>query len=174
MNGTHHLVKAEGVIRGYAAFLDLARLGIGMTAIIGIEAAQELALVDMVAKIQEIPECERVYVVTGMWDILVQVRVRDQHHLSEVLFAKLWKIGGVSAQSTMIVLHRATTWDGYLPTLLDDLARTRGERLSSPISRNGGSRARRRSSGDPEAGAIRPEPRLPRRRRAVSPKATAS
>ena len=37
---------------------------------------------------------------------MVHLRVRDQHHLAEVLFDKIWSSPGFRHSETMIVLHR--------------------------------------------------------------------
>lgn len=99
-------LERDGVLLGYSADIDAARLGVGMLAIIGIQAAHDSKLADMVEQILKIPECDNVYVITGGWDLLVFLRVRDQHHLSEVLFSNLWRAQGFRHSETMIVLDR--------------------------------------------------------------------
>lgn len=42
---------------------------------------------------------------TGAWDLIVGIRVRDHHHLSEVLFDRIWKTAGFQQSETMLVMH---------------------------------------------------------------------
>jgi Lrp/AsnC family leucine-responsive transcriptional regulator len=100
-------LEGEGVIQGYFARVDPARLGAGMLAIVGAQAAHDSNLPVLVDRILEIQECEHVFVVTGRWDLLIHLRVRDQHHLTDVLFNELWKSPGFRHSETMIAVHQA-------------------------------------------------------------------
>lgn len=130
------------MIVGYFAEIDAARLGVGMLAIVGIQAAHDWKLVEMVAQINKIPECDGVYVVTGEWDLLVFLRVRDQHHLSEVLFSSLWKAQGFRHSETMIVLHRETVPSGQLVGYPNGKAAVRSSRRKTPAALPRGRRPR--------------------------------
>ncbi|HEV3167728.1 MAG TPA: Lrp/AsnC family transcriptional regulator [Isosphaeraceae bacterium] len=98
-------LERQKVLRGYRADLDLAVLGYGLPAIVGVQVAHA-ELDDIIERLLSVPEVESVYVVTGEWDLMVHLRVRDHHHLAEVLFDKIWSSPGFRHSETMIVLHR--------------------------------------------------------------------
>jgi hypothetical protein len=47
---------------------------------------------------------EQVEVVTGDSDLLVRLRARDQQHLRELLFERVWKISGIQRTETLLCL----------------------------------------------------------------------
>ena len=98
-------LERTGIIRGYAADVDLGRLGAQMLAIVGIQASHDASLEEIQNALLRIPECEHVYVVTGDWDLLVHFRVRDHLHLRDILFDRIWKLSGFRRSATMIVLE---------------------------------------------------------------------
>jgi Lrp/AsnC family leucine-responsive transcriptional regulator len=97
-------LEHEGVLLGYRAQIDQSVLGVGMVAIVGLRTTQA-ALQDAIATLAEIDEVDKVYVVTGAWDLMVVIRVRDHNHLSEVLFDRIWRTAGFQQSETMIVMH---------------------------------------------------------------------
>ncbi|MBM4420648.1 MAG: Lrp/AsnC family transcriptional regulator [Chloroflexi bacterium] len=99
-------LEREGVIRGYSATVDPERIGMGMLAIVGVQAAHDFSLAAMIDHLLRVPECERIFVVTGAWDLLVHLQVRDQHHLAEVIFGEVWKAAGFRHSETMICLQQ--------------------------------------------------------------------
>jgi len=104
-------LEREGVIRGYKAQIDPSTFGLGMAAIVGLRSSQA-ALSRFLGTLAAIEEVETVYVVTGTWDLMVVVRVRDHNHLSEVLFDRIWQVPGFQQSETMVVMHerqRATS-----------------------------------------------------------------
>jgi Lrp/AsnC family leucine-responsive transcriptional regulator len=98
-------LERQKILRGYHADLDLAVVGYGLLAIVGVQVAHA-ALDQLMNNLTSVPEVESVYVVTGEWDLMVHVRVRDHHHLAEVLFDRIWSSRGFIHSETMIVLHR--------------------------------------------------------------------
>ncbi len=102
-------LEREGVIRGYTTQIDPARVGVGMLAIVGVQCAHDFSLAAMVEQLQAIPECDRIYVVTGNWDLLIHLQVRDQYHLAEVIFGEVWTSAGFRHSETMVVLHQQET-----------------------------------------------------------------
>jgi len=98
-------LEREGVLVGYHARIDASAIGFGMLAIVGLRASQS-TLQEWVERLSAIDEVEMLYVVTGSWDLIVHVRVRDHHHLSEVLFDRLWATAGFQQSETMIILHQ--------------------------------------------------------------------
>ena len=44
----------------------------------------------------------RIVVVTGPWDLVLRIRVRDHQHMRAVVFDKIWKIPGFRHSETMV------------------------------------------------------------------------
>ncbi len=98
-------LEREGVILGYQAQIDQAALGLGMVAIVGLRTTQP-TLQDAIEALSAVDEVEVVYVITGAWDLIAVVRVRDHNHLSEVLFDRIWRSEGFVQSETMLVMHQ--------------------------------------------------------------------
>lgn len=115
-------LERNGVITGYHAAIDPAALGYRMLAIVGLQTDQDPLLSENLDRIAEIPEIEALYVVTGRWDLVAEIRARDQEHLRRVIIEKLWKIPGFRHSETMISLetrHRRGGWKGETAAAVD-------------------------------------------------------
>lgn len=95
-------LEESGVIRGYHTQIDPAALGYGLEAIIAVETEQGPSLEETLDRLMAIPEIESVQVVTGRWDLIARVRVRDHQHLRSIVFDKVWRIPGFRHSETMI------------------------------------------------------------------------
>lgn len=101
-------LESRGVVRGYRVDIDPAALGIGLEALIGIELAQHQSVLETMRTLQGLPEVAQVDLVTGRWDLVVRLRLRDPHHLKEVLTHGVWNITNVRHSESMIVLDSLT------------------------------------------------------------------
>jgi Lrp/AsnC family leucine-responsive transcriptional regulator len=122
-------LERDGVILSYIAMFDPARLGAGMLAIVGVETDHQTPIEKILATMMDIPECERVYVVTGEWDLLLHVRVRDHHHLSEVLFNRVMKTVGYGRSETMIAMYENRFPPGVLSAPIEQQLRDADPRV---------------------------------------------
>lgn len=95
-------LEADGVIKGYTAVLDAERLGWGLTAVIGlrIDKGHVRAVHEQIAKD---PRIFGVYDITGEWDGLVLVRLRDREDLDDLVKGTL-SLGHIQRTTTMVVL----------------------------------------------------------------------
>lgn len=107
-------LERHGVIRGYRAEIDWCRLGYGLLVYVRITGVQGSEQSETVARLRKLPEVEQVEVVTGDSDLLVRLRARDQQHLRDVLFERVWKISGIERTETLLCL-------GELPAKSFDL-----------------------------------------------------
>lgn len=82
-------LEAAGVIEGYRAAVNFAALGRAMTVIVGVVSNRSATQRELARSLAEIPEVERVDIVTGTTDLQVRLHVRDQQHLNDVLFDSL-------------------------------------------------------------------------------------
>lgn len=95
-------MEADKTIRGYSVLADPERLGWTLTAIIGlrIEKGHVRTVHETIAKDARI---FGVYDVTGEWDGLVLVRLRDREDLDDLVKTTL-SLAHIQRTSTMVVL----------------------------------------------------------------------
>jgi len=100
----------EGYVRGFYARLDYARLGLSLCAYIGIHAQQSAAFrARFVENLRRMPEVEELAWVTGDFDALVKVRVRDPMHLQQVVF-QLIQAGEPSMRTRTMIMLSEPLW----------------------------------------------------------------
>jgi Lrp/AsnC family transcriptional regulator, regulator for asnA, asnC and gidA len=95
-------MERDGTIRGYSALLDPERVGWSLTAVIGLRIDKGFvrAVHEEVAKD---PRIFAVYDVTGEWDGLVLVRLRDREDLDDLVKTTL-SLAHIQRTNTMVVL----------------------------------------------------------------------
>src|ERR1700689_1777008 len=99
-------LESNGIIEGYAAVLNPARVGLAVLAIVQVKLTEhtdetvarfekEIALLD------EVTNC---YAMTGNYDFILQVYGRDLESLSNVVLKKLIRIPNVRDLQSSVVL----------------------------------------------------------------------
>jgi Lrp/AsnC family transcriptional regulator, leucine-responsive regulatory protein len=78
-------LEARGAIRGYAAIVDPALVGLGILAFTWITQAPGTAATDLTDDLAAIPEIEECHHITGEADYLIKVRARDTRDLERIL-----------------------------------------------------------------------------------------
>lgn len=101
---------SQGVIEGFHAHLNYARLGYPLTAFVGLQTVQGYNAVEVVSELKRISEVEEVHTVAGRNDMLVKVRARSTEHLQYILTFKIQAIPGTGRGETMIVLSSGLEW----------------------------------------------------------------
>ena len=102
-------LERSGVIRGYAADVDPASVGLGVTALVGIlqrEGVEQDDLADALAEVAEVEDC---WFVAGEEAFVVKVRVADVDALEHTL-GVLRRTPGVARTRTTVVL--STRFEG--------------------------------------------------------------
>ncbi|MEU7815369.1 Lrp/AsnC family transcriptional regulator [Pseudonocardia sp. NPDC049154] len=92
-----------GVITGFTAQIDHARLGWGVEAFTELRYAGTTRVADIVGTASTVPEVQSIFTIAGDPDALVRVRVRDVAHLQEVIDT-LRTAGTVTGTKTLLVL----------------------------------------------------------------------
>jgi Lrp/AsnC family transcriptional regulator, leucine-responsive regulatory protein len=95
-----------GLIRGYFALLDSERLGLRITALamISLSLHQEQPIERFRKEIQAIPEVLECYHVSGEFDFLLKIVVKDIRAYEQLVREKLSKIKGIGQIRTSFVL----------------------------------------------------------------------
>ena len=96
-------LKREGYIKGYTTILDYEKLGKRILAIIGISTLPE-KLKKVIGELKKIEDIYEIYNVTGAYDLILKVRVKDVISLNDLIVNKFIKIEGISKTYTMLVL----------------------------------------------------------------------
>src|ERR1043166_5670066 len=97
-------LEEQGVIHGYAALVDPAAVGAGLTAYVSVSLAghqNRAAFLRAIEKIDHVMECHHV---SGDDDYLLKVRCRDTAALDHLLSVRLKEKIGVARTRTTIVL----------------------------------------------------------------------
>ena len=97
-------LRIEGIIKGFSTIIDYKKLGLGLTAFIGLSmddsrCCQEDVFLDL----QNIPQVLEAHFTNGEEDILVKVVSENTETLVELL-AEMNAIDGVNRTKTMIAL----------------------------------------------------------------------
>lgn len=106
----------RSVIAGYRTVLNAEPLGYEVHAILGLQTDQGPILDDAIRELLRIPEVENVHIVTGQWDLLAELRLRDHSHLLNVLREEVYRIPGFRHVETMISLKTHSRAGGWVPS----------------------------------------------------------
>ena len=100
-------LEEAGYIRGYAALLDLEKLGAGHVAFVEVKLndtrAQALAAFNKA--VLRLPEVEQCHMIAGDFDYLLKVRTRDIAEYRRVLGEALSALPHVANTSTFVVME---------------------------------------------------------------------
>lgn len=99
-------LEASGLITGYHATLDSARLGMGFTVFCNVKLTQINAEIhrdfaQRVAAIAEVAEC---YNVSGTWDYLLKIRVPDMRAYRDLVTDTLGRLPYLSSLESVFVM----------------------------------------------------------------------
>ena len=117
-------LESQGVIRGYQALLDPQMLGLHVQALvlITLDRHQVGSIDDFEDGVRAIPEVMTCSHLTGRYDYMLHVVVRDMDHLGELVKCTLAAIGGVEKQETFLVLSTVKENTGYPLEIVTDEA----------------------------------------------------
>jgi Lrp/AsnC family transcriptional regulator, leucine-responsive regulatory protein len=108
------LLEQAGYIRRYKAVLDPAKLGYGIRAFLTIKRSRESHRETVWERITVIPEVIACHVVSGEFDLLVELVARDMDHYGQLTLGNISMIEGVhDLRSTFSIAALKT--DGNLP-----------------------------------------------------------
>lgn len=106
-------LEDEGTIRGYAALVDPEAVGLDLLCLIGI--AMQLHSQENIARaraaIVEMPEVLECWHVTGDFDYILKVAVRNRAELQRFILERLTPVPGIARVNTSLVLgvEKSTT-----------------------------------------------------------------
>ncbi len=115
-------LEASGVITGYHAGVTPSALGLGVSALVGIQQSERGDRGRIADALEATPEIEDCWFVAGDETFVVKVRVPDVAALEQVI-AALSQIRGVARTRTTVVL--STRFEGRVRTACDPPPATR-------------------------------------------------
>lgn len=100
-------LEERGVITGYAARVDAAKVGIPITAFISVTPVDPAAPDDVPDRLRQLPEIEACYSVAGDESYILRVRVASPGGLED-LIARIRAVAAVSTRTTVVL---STPWE---------------------------------------------------------------
>jgi len=100
-------LRLSGAIRGAHAEVDLKAVGLNLEALAFLKLAKyERGAIDRFMKeLQSIPEVRRVFLVSGRYDVVVHMVVRDIEHLRNLGFDR------ITSQSMVVDIETSIVYD---------------------------------------------------------------
>jgi Lrp/AsnC family leucine-responsive transcriptional regulator len=97
-------LEREGVLQGSAAKVDAARVGLGVSALVGLQQGEGVDSDEIVSGLLDVQAVEDCWFVAGEEAFVVKVRVADLEDLDRTLRV-LRHVPGVTRTRTTVVLN---------------------------------------------------------------------
>ncbi|GAB3201578.1 Lrp/AsnC family transcriptional regulator [Nocardioides hungaricus] len=110
-------LERSGVIRGYSATIDWSAVGLPMLIYVSITVTPGVALTDLLKDLARLEGLQDLHFVTGEYDLVAQLRLRDFAHMQEVMLDQLWPIDGIQRLETVVSLGEAPVADALANSL---------------------------------------------------------
>lgn len=81
-----------------------------LTAVILVKSTRE-ALTSLGPKLADVAGISEVYTVTGEWDFVALVRVREHEELADVVMKRLTRLDGIERTQTMVAFQQFSAHD---------------------------------------------------------------
>ncbi len=109
--GTIHVRMAKmeklGIVKSPRLQIALDKLGMDVTAFIGVYLISSDLYDKVVKELKKIPEVISCHYTTGDYSLFIKMICRDTKHLHEVLHDRMQKIEGISRTETLISLDES-------------------------------------------------------------------
>jgi Lrp/AsnC family transcriptional regulator, leucine-responsive regulatory protein len=101
-------LERAGVIKQYVALLDSTKLEMGFLVFCHIKLAKhsEENIKKFETKVQQIPEVMECFHVSGDYDYLLKVLVRDMEHFRDFMVSKLTSMEHVGSTTSSFTIHQ--------------------------------------------------------------------
>jgi Lrp/AsnC family transcriptional regulator, leucine-responsive regulatory protein len=115
MLGRVRRLEKAGAIRGYRAVIDPAALGITVRALVvaRLREHSERSIQAFEQGIRIVPGVRACYHVTGQFDMVVELALRDLDHLGQLIRVDIARIPGVMNLETMLIMAEPVEDDGW-------------------------------------------------------------
>lgn len=115
MLGRVRRLEKAGAIRGYRAVIDPAALDITVRALVvaRLREHSERSIRAFEEGIRSVPGVRACYHVTGQFDMVVELALRDLDHLGQLIRVDIARIPGVMNLETMLILAESVEDEGW-------------------------------------------------------------
>jgi Lrp/AsnC family leucine-responsive transcriptional regulator len=100
-------LEDNGIVTGYTAVLNARRLGLDITAFIGVSISHPQGIETFEREVDQLPDVLECHHVTGGYTLLIKVKTMNTSTLEE-LIRRIRSIDGVGRTETMVVLSTHT------------------------------------------------------------------
>jgi Lrp/AsnC family transcriptional regulator for asnA, asnC and gidA len=109
--GTVHVrmrkMEKLGLIKNSQLQVDLSKLGLDVTAFLGVYLQKSSLYDDVVTALKAIPEIVDCHYTTGAYSMFVKIVCRDTNHLKNILHDSIQPIEGIERTETFISLEES-------------------------------------------------------------------
>jgi Lrp/AsnC family leucine-responsive transcriptional regulator len=115
MLGRVRRLERSGAIRGYRAIIDPAVLGFTVRAFVvaRLREHSEQSIREFEDRIKHVDGVRAYYHVTGQFDMLIELALRDLDHLSQLIRVDIARIPGVMNLETMLIMAESVVDEGW-------------------------------------------------------------
>jgi Lrp/AsnC family transcriptional regulator, leucine-responsive regulatory protein len=130
-------MESDGVIQGYTVRIDPAAIGFSETVIVQVtlENHNDDTLFKFGKALEDIPEVLDAYLISGDYDYLIRLAVRDTRDYERLLREQLYKLPGIRHSKSSFVLRRLKESTIPLPPVAPRPAAKKKPAASSRASR---------------------------------------
>ena len=120
--GTVHVrmnkMEEAGVVKGATLVIDNAKLGLDLTAFLGIYLTKSSLYDEVLLQLKAIPEISTIHYTTGNYNMFVNIHCRNTEHLKNLLHVKIQLIEGIVRTETIISLEESLSRNVNINELL--------------------------------------------------------
>jgi Lrp/AsnC family transcriptional regulator for asnA, asnC and gidA len=102
-----HKLEDAGVVTGATLNIDNTKIGLDLTAFLGIYLRKSSLYDVVLEKLKEIPEISTIHYTTGNYNMFVRIHCRNTEHLKNLLHDKIQLIEGIIRTETIISLEES-------------------------------------------------------------------
>jgi Lrp/AsnC family transcriptional regulator for asnA, asnC and gidA len=99
-------LKLHGVLKGFEPVVDETKLGLNVSAIIGIYLKNAKDSQVVLDKLEKIPEVLEAYYTTGSYALILKVATKDIQSFQAFLMSKLQGIGEIQSTESFVCLSQ--------------------------------------------------------------------
>lgn len=120
--GTVHVrmnkLEEAGIVKGATLNIDHTKIGLDLTAFLGIYLAKSSLYDEVFSALEKIPEISTIHYTTGNYNMFVRIHCRNTNHLKNLLHDKIQLIEGIVRTETIISLEESLNRNVDLKALL--------------------------------------------------------
>ncbi|MEN8249376.1 MAG: Lrp/AsnC ligand binding domain-containing protein [Bacteroidota bacterium] len=102
-----HKMEEAGIVKGSTLIVDNAKLGLDLTAFLGIYLAKSSLYDKVLKQLIAIPEVSTIHYTTGNYNMFVRIHCRNTNHLKNLLHDRIQVIDGIVRTETIISLEES-------------------------------------------------------------------